>query len=510
MAGPFPRATRAYAGAAVAADANHNINGQLQLNPSHSSPHASSTNLQYFDPDLNADIVFEHWELKVDDPSFTCSLDQVLSETPSSHGSDAPSMSSLPSGAGLQPPSLSLQSGAGLPPSLPSTPLPALCNNLLSTEPRQALSSYFATSVLPESSVYNLQPQVYERQPSLTCFAHPPPPSSKVVEMQCLPDSSDYNTIMAQNIWSYQFNANIAFRRPSPSEVRAPFLENVIRVEQASDMQLLAFTLDRRNDANADTFNFGAQGTHLMANPQYAEPHKFTPLNAYKKALSDSAAIYFSSASASSLSYKANCTLDFKHMNFQSTPVSPSPSVNKEAPHESFQNVEDASSVHGENHYASSSKTAFYMRHDKSAWRKQGSMVGGCGKKRRYSRKTGRPSGSQSSPCLNINGNANSAYNHPQENNSTHEESRVLIKLKTPELNFPDGYDWRKYGEKEIKDEKYSRDEDDDKEDNDKEGQVGTSRHPGHDDNDDDDQDQPGTGSSSRGAANEQPQPPVP
>ncbi|MCO5602967.1 hypothetical protein L7F22_057108 [Adiantum nelumboides] len=444
MAGPPPRAIRAYAGAA----SNHNSNGQLQLNPNyHSSPHALSTDhLQYFDPELHGDILSQYWVSKA--PS--C-LDQLLLETTLSHGSDAPSIFSLPSGAtGLRPPSLSLPQGAGLPPSLSSTSnLLPLCN-LPPTEPRQAAPSHF-TSVLQESSVNNMQPQVYKRQPSLTCFAARPPPPSKVVEMQCFPDFSDYN-------------ANIAFHpSPSqgPSEIQSPLAdriwENVIRVAPASDMQLLAFTLDRRNHPNADTFNFGPQVPQLMANPHGSQPHKFTHLNAYKGALSDSAAMDFSSASASLLSYKANSTLDFEHMNFQSTPVSPSPSVNKEAPHESFENVEDDSSVHGANRFASSLKTTYYKLHDKSAWRKQKSVVGGGGKKRRYSRKIGRPSGSHSSPCLNIYGNANSGYNHPQENNSTHEESRVLIKVKTSELNLPDGYAWRKYGEKDIKDEKHSR-----------------------------------------------------
>ncbi|KAI5057573.1 hypothetical protein GOP47_0027588 [Adiantum capillus-veneris] len=253
--------------------------------------------------------------------------------------------------------------------------------------------------VLQESAICNLQAQVFQRQASLTLFVPPLPPPSKVLHMQCLPCPHK----VAQDDLNALHHAEFAFH-VDPIVVEGPGLDgDKFMAQPASDihMQPLACSVESCSIQNA-----------LL--PHVAQGHEVTE--------SPTAVMEFSSGSASSLSN----TDSEQHKHLDSAPVSPSPSVNNGAHPESFQNVD-----------LSTMKTQFYKLNDKHAWIRK-HKVGVIKNKMKYSR--------TSSPAP-----------RPSMDDNANEESTALIRVKTSKLNLDDGYVWRKYGEKVIKNQKYTR-----------------------------------------------------
>ncbi|KAI5057562.1 hypothetical protein GOP47_0027577 [Adiantum capillus-veneris] len=410
MAGP-PYATQEYDAAAYS-------DARIILNPSYSSLNSDWQDISYNLPDREFNEFCSNLA-GADDLNLGRDF---LSDRLLSHGS-----AGAPSSMHPKP--------------LPSTPLPShfpsvlvpessICDSRLQPilQPACALALSPSSStpmVLQESATCNLQPQIYQRQVSLTVFEPPLPAPSKVEHMQCLP---------------YPHNVSKDGVNGAPHHAEFEFHLNPIIVEGAGrlwgdtfkvpasgiHMQPLARAMESINIEDAH-LHLVAQGHKLTESPQYGSQYLAPAPNSclgYNGAFSDSAIMEFSSPSASSLSYR-----DSEQNRHLSAPVSPSPSVNEGAPPESFQNV--------------------FKLIDKDACRKH--RVRAIKKKIKYSRT------SPSAPRPSMDDNANRAYAHLEESNFTSEESTVLIRVKTLKLDLDDGYVWRKYGEKMIKNQKYTR-----------------------------------------------------
>ncbi|KAI5062934.1 hypothetical protein GOP47_0021481 [Adiantum capillus-veneris] len=347
MAGPTLYATHEY-GAAAYSDA---------FNPSY-----SSLNYDYDWQDINYNLHDREFNeflsdlIGADDLNLGRDLLSDNLQSDESAGTPAPSMHPMPS------PSTPLPSH-----NLPSTLAPEsiICDlrpqPILQPACTLALSPSSSTPmVLQESAIWNLQPQVFQRQASLTLFAPSRPPPSKVEHIQCLPYP---HNVSKDSINGAPHHAEFAFH------LDAIFVEGAGRLwgdtfkAPASDthMQPLARAVESINIEDAH-LHLVAQGHNLTESSQYGSQYLAPAPNSclgYNRAFSDSAIMEFSNASASSLSYK-----DSEQNKHLSAPVSPSPSVNKGAPPESFQNV--------------------YKLNDKDAWRKHRVRV--IKKKMKYSR----------------------------------------------------------------------------------------------------------------------------
>lgn len=357
-----------------------------------------------------------------------------------------------------------------------------------------ATSASFTSACLEASTTCRLQPRVCERYPSLTFFVDG--------QLECLPALAESmaniesphdpscNTrsrhILQQNNADFSFYPN-PINNQEPAEDLCTAVPNSMSApasasSSASDMPMFfASAMDTHNHSNADAARISvdeipklvalggpSQCLQAMGYPyvnhstlvNFAEsPMSYVKNMESMGSFSDSAPIGFLTASPPSISLTSQTSMaGFVGVSF-SAPNLPTPSVNKGAPNESVHIIEDTGCIPGGIKVEELRKTELVKLRDKFAWRKHRAVQRGVKKRRNHSRGTSLPALDPHSLPYSSSENAARRNTDPQDmmNFTNHEDNKVMFRVKTEELALDDGYVWRKYGEKFIKGNKFTR-----------------------------------------------------